>query len=75
MNRYANTLDMSLETDEFITAEEYMRRRERGEINPREVTYASGDPDTGYVGGFLVKLKQPRYRVNVKPCREGYPYV
>lgn len=75
MNRYANTLDMSLETEEFITAEEYLRRRECGEIDPSEVRYASGDPDTGYVGGFIVKLKRPRYRVNVKPFSEGYPYA
>ena len=37
MNTYAPTLDAVLETEEFITAEEYMRRRERGEINPADV--------------------------------------
>ena len=36
MNTYAPTLDAVLETEEFITAEEYMRRRERGEINPAD---------------------------------------
>ena len=61
------TMETVLETEEFITAEEYMRRRERGEINPAEVRYAAGDPESGYIGGFWVKLKQPRYRVVKMP--------
>lgn len=59
------TLDMAMETEEFITAEEYMRRREAGLIRSQDVRYAYGDPKTGYIGGFYVKLPQPRYRVNM----------
>ena len=59
------TLDMAMETEEFITAEEYMRRREAGTIRTQDVRYAYGDPQTGYIGGFYVKLPQPRYKVSV----------
>ncbi|WP_443825623.1 hypothetical protein [Desulfovibrio sp.] len=65
MNTYAPTLDAVLETEEFITAEEYMCRRERGEINPADVRYVPTYPGSQF-GGFMVKLKRPRYKVNVK---------
>ena len=68
-------LDTILETEEFITAEEYMRRREAGEINPSEVRYAQGNPESGYVGGFWVKLKTPRYRVAVKSVSKDMCYA
>jgi len=58
-------LDTILETEEFITAEEYMRRREAGEINPADVRYVSNYPGNQF-GGFMIKLKLPRYKVNVK---------
>ena len=57
------TMESVLETEEYITAEEYLRRRARGEINPADVRYAAGNPETGDFGGFWVKLKQPRYKV------------
>ena len=62
MNIYNQTLETTLETEEFVTAEEYLRRREDGEINPANVRYVlprSGEND---FGGFMIKLKQPRYR-------------
>ena len=65
MNTYAPTLDTVLETEEFITAEEYMRPRERGEINPADVRYVPNYPGSQF-GGFMIKLKRPRYKVNVK---------
>lgn len=64
---YDTPLETFLETEEFVTAEEFLHRRERGEINPADVRYASGNPETGYIGGFWVKLKQPRYRVGISP--------
>ena len=67
--------DTVMETEEFITAEEYLRRRENGEINPSEVRYADGDPGSGYIGGFWVKLKQPRYRVSIKPASKVMCYA
>ena len=70
-----NYLDTILETEEFITAEEYMRRREAGEINPANVRYAQGNPETGYVGGFWVKLKAPRYKVAVRDVSKDMCYA
>lgn len=63
MNISAPTLDTVLETEEFVTAEEYLRRRERGEIAPSDVRIVAPSMDTGNLGGFMVKLKTPRYRV------------
>ena len=62
---YDPPLDTFLETEEFISAEEFLRRRERGEINPSDVRYISHIPGGPEFGGFMVKLKQPRYRVAV----------
>ena len=62
---YAPSLDTVLETEEFVTAEEYLRRRERGEIHPSDVRYVSQYP--GYpFGGFMIRLKCPRYKVNLE---------
>lgn len=69
-----NYIDTVMEEEEFITAEEYMERRQRGEINPSEIRYASGNPETGYVGGFWVKLKKPRYKVMSKGVDEVFSY-
>ena len=55
--------DAVLETEEYISADEYLRRRERGEIDPRKVRYALQSPDGKEFGGFWVKLPTPRYRV------------
>ena len=54
--------DAFLETEEFITAEEYLRRRERGEIDPLKIRIVPPDIKTGSFGGFMVKLDAPRYR-------------
>ncbi|MDL2267180.1 hypothetical protein LJC46_04235 [Desulfovibrio sp. OttesenSCG-928-G15] len=54
--------DMVLQTEEVISAEEYLRRRERGEITPAEVRIIPADMATGSLGGFAVKLKEPKYR-------------
>lgn len=62
--------DTFLETEEFITAEEYLKRRERGEINPLDVRIAQADMNTGSLGGFMVKLKNPRYKVAIPPMKE-----
>lgn len=64
MNSQGITMETVLETEEFITAEEYMRRRDRGEINPAEVRYVFDRPDAPF-GGFMVKLRQPRYKVAI----------
>lgn len=55
-----------VETEEFITAEEFLRRRENGEINPADVRYVpdSGREDEPF-GGFMVRLRTPRYRVDI----------
>ena len=54
--------DMFLETEEFITAEEYLRRRESGEIDPQKTRIVPPSIGTGSFGGFMVKLDTPRYR-------------
>ena len=59
MNSYAPTLDTALETEEFVTAEEFLRRREHGEITPADVRYVPQYPGTPF-GGFMIKLKTPR---------------
>lgn len=58
-----NILEMYLETEEIITPQEYIARREKGEINPRTVEIVP--PSFGKVntfGAFKVKLKTPRYK-------------
>ena len=62
-----NLYDTVMETEEYITPEEYIARRQRGEINPADVRYADCDPKTGRMGGFWVKLKLPRYKVDLPP--------
>ena len=68
------TLDTFLETEEFITAEEYLKRRERGEINPADVRIVQADMSTGSLGGFMVKLKTPRYKSILRPFNEENHY-
>lgn len=65
MSMYAPTLETFLETEEFISAEEYLRRRKSGEINPASVRVVPADMNTGDFGGFMVKLPVPRYRVTI----------
>ena len=65
-----NVLDMSLETEEFITAEEYMKRRKAGAIDPARVRYAVNPPN-GQIGGFYVKLERPRYRVAIPSVKRN----
>lgn len=43
----APSYDTFLETEEFITAEEYLKRRERGEINPLDVRIVQADMNPG----------------------------
>jgi hypothetical protein len=56
------TYETILEKEEFITAEEYLRRHERGEIDPMKTRIVPPDIDTGREGGFMVQLEVPRYR-------------
>lgn len=67
-------LDTFLETEEFITAEEYLKRRERGEINPANVRIVPANLETGSFGGFIVKLDKPRYRARLAPIARGFFY-
>ncbi len=68
----APILDTFLETEEFITAEEYLKRRERGEINPANVRIAPANLETGSFGGFIVKLDKPRYRTKLAPITKRF---
>ena len=54
--------DAYLETEEFITADEYLRRSKSGEIDPLKTRIIPPDIKTGSFGGFAVKLDVPRYR-------------
>jgi len=54
--------DTCVETEEFITAEEFLRRREHGEIDPKKTRIVPPDINSGSFGGFAVKLDVPRYR-------------
>lgn len=69
------TYDAYLVTEEFITAEEYLKRRERGEITPSDVRIVQPDIRTGQLGGFMVKLKQPVYKTDFKPVTPVSHYV
>lgn len=62
---FDNTYDTFLEKEEFVTAEEFLRRRERGEVQPGDARYVPHVPGGPQFGGFMVKLKTPRYRVDV----------
>ena len=57
--------DGTLEREEYITPDEYLKRRANGQINPENVRYAKADPKTGQLGGFWVKLDNPRYRSDI----------
>lgn len=63
-------IDMALETEEYITAEEYMRRRNAGKVDSTKIRYALDNPVKGQIGGFYVKLDRPRYRVAI-PSAKG----
>ena len=54
-----------LQKDEIITAAEFLRRRESGELSPGQGQYVAGGPGVPMFGGFRVPLKVPRYRVDV----------
>ena len=56
------TYDAFLEEKEFITAEEFLQRREHGEMDPLRTTIAAPDLATGRPGGFIVELDIPRYK-------------
>jgi len=57
------TYDAYLETEEVISAEEYLRRREAGEIDSQKTRIALPDIHTGSFGGFVVRLDKPRFQV------------
>lgn len=56
--------DMVREDEEVITAGEYLKRRNRNEIDPSEVTIIPPDLRSKRPGAFRVKLKTPRYRLD-----------
>ncbi len=64
---YPTLLDTIMETEEFISAEEYLKRCEKGEIDPASVRMVGVDIKTGRFGGFIVKLKKPNYRLFTLP--------
>lgn len=68
------TFDTYLKTEEFITADEYLRRRKKGEINPNDVRIVLADINTGSLGGFVVKLKTPEYRISLPKLKEEYAH-
>jgi len=53
-----------LETREIISAEEYLKRRAEGRINPRDVQFIPPKLGSDGFGYFSVKLKTPRYHVS-----------
>lgn len=56
-----------LQREEYISPKEYLERRENGQIDPKQVRYASHDPKTGEPGGFWVKLNTPIYALELLP--------
>lgn len=54
--------DSFLVTEEFITAEEYQKRRAEGRIDPQNTRVVPPDIEAGKPGGFMVRLNMPRYR-------------
>jgi hypothetical protein len=64
------TYEDYVEYEEFITVEEYFRRRASGKLDPMSVRISPPDIRTGDFGGFMVKLDTPRYR---PPQRRSKP--
>lgn len=56
-------IDMVLQRDEIISAEEYLKRKESGKINPSKVSIVPPRIGSNSFGEFKVKLDVPEYRV------------
>ena len=67
--RCDKVFDMFLQKEEYISASEFLRRREAGEISPLDVEIVAPSSQLPF-GGFKVKLKEPRYRTvtSVERC-------
>ena len=76
MNVSSSIFDTIVETEEFLTAEEFLRRRERGEINPDDVRYVfdSGREEEPF-GGFMVRLSVPRYTVDLPQQDSAWSFL
>lgn len=62
---YTKIYETILETEETITAEEYLKRRESGSISVEKVEILP--PTSGLPwGGFKVRLDKPRYKANLQ---------
>lgn len=66
------TYDTVLQREEYLSPEEYLRRRAKGEIDPAKIRYAAHDPKTGQGGGFGVKLDKPAYKTDLQSPTSGY---
>ena len=63
----------AIEDEEWISADEYLRRFAAGQIDPAKVRPALRPPK-GRIGGFIVKLDQPRFISPAKATRREEPY-
>lgn len=55
-----NYFDMYLKREEYITAQEYMKRREAGLIDPKNVEIVPPCSILPF-GGFKIRLDKPQY--------------
>ena len=65
MKSYMEVYDMLLEKEEFISPEEFLARREAGQISLEDVEITPPQPGFPW-GAFKIKLKEPRFKSQTK---------
>lgn len=71
-----NMYETFLETEEKISPEEFLKRRESGLVDANDVRFVPPTGAKNDFGSFAVKLNTPRYNVDfsILPSRRDYVF-
>ncbi len=72
MNTYTDALSSVIETEEFVSPEDYLLLRKGGKLGKRKVRMVSANLETGDTGGFMIELETPRYKPPNALNKEGF---